>query len=202
MVSADWTQAPIPLLTSGNPLTGPYTISATPRYQTAIRDLVSLLTALRSPYAFVGTVAAAAWLGEEVSSGPLDLLATVGGDRSGHLPMMAGNRGFEVDRAEVEAAEELDLVPMTHPGDPRVRVHVLLASNALYGTMVRDCAVTQFEGEDIRVITVEDYALLLLMGDEESQGRSVAVRRRKDFDISRFNEKLISIGLGERTGAE
>jgi len=105
--------------------------------------------------------------------------------------MMANNRGFRVERSEIEQSEELDLVPLNF-GD--VRVHVLLASNALYGKMVSAGHAAQIGERAIRVAGAEDLALLLLVAeDEETAQRLMAL---PEFDRKAFNDRLTSIGLG------
>ena len=85
---------------------------------------------------FVGSVARAAWLGGLIDSGSIDVLGLMQPQQKNQVAMMANNRGFRVDRDEIEQTEELDLIPLTwidEEGD--VRVHVLVASNALYARM-------------------------------------------------------------------
>src|SRR5437764_374197 len=77
-----------------------------------------------------------AWLGGMIDSGSIDVLALMQPQQQNQVAMMANNRGFRVDRDEIEQTEELDLVPLTWPDDDEdVRVHVLVASNALYARM-------------------------------------------------------------------
>src|SRR5437016_3106072 len=105
-------------------------IHANRLYARAIEAVHELLTKLRLDFVFTGNVARAAWLGEAVESGSIDVLALMAPEQKNSVAMMASNRGFRVDRDEVTESEELDLVPMSFD---EIRVHVLVASNALYG---------------------------------------------------------------------
>ena len=144
---------------------------------------------------FVGVVASAAWLGHEADEGPVDVVALMQGTQKNQLAMMASNRGFRVEREEVEAAEELDLVPMSF-GDPEgeVRVHVLLASNALYGRMAAAGEQATIESLEVRIPRKEDLALMMIMAEDEDVVRRL--RALEGFDEGAFREKLVSIGLG------
>jgi hypothetical protein len=175
-------------------------IATTPRHGRALHATAELLAKLRLDFAFVGGVARAAWIGGEVT-GPIDVLALMTPQQKGQVAMMASNRGFRVDREEIEATEELDVVPL-HFDDPEgeVRVHVLVASNALYGRMFAGVREADFDGRTIRVVAAEDLALLLTMADDEA-----AVRRLSsvaDFDRHAYNERLASIGLAQMVIAE
>ncbi|HKO58874.1 MAG TPA: hypothetical protein VJ276_23610 [Thermoanaerobaculia bacterium] len=167
----------------------------------AIHATADLLGRLRIDAAFVGTVARSAWLGETVEAGAVDVLALMAAQQKGQLAMMASNRGYRVDKDEIDQSEELDLVPLKfvdEEGD--VRVHVLVASNALYGRLVAAARDAQFDGKTLRVPTAEDLALLLVVG-----GDADAVRRLTElpgFDRRVLREKLISIGLGQQAVAE
>ena len=108
-----------------------------------------------------------------------------------NVAMMAGNRGFQVDRDEVERTAELDLVPLAFDG---VRVHVLVASNALYARMFATARPAQCGERELRVPAAEDLALLLTMSEDEDAVRRLAAK--PDFDRALYNEKLTSIGLG------
>ena len=108
------------------------TIHATPRQAAAIAAADDLLAKQRIEHLFLGGVARAAWLGGLVDSGSIDVLALMQAQQKSNVAMMASNRGFHVDRDEVERTAELDLVPLAFDG---VRVHVLVASNALYARM-------------------------------------------------------------------
>jgi hypothetical protein len=146
---------------------------------------------------FVGSVARSAWLGGMIDGGSIDVLALMQPQQQNQVAMMANNRGFRVDRDEIEQTEELDLVPLTwldEEGD--VRVHVLVASNALYARMFANARTIDIHGREIRVPAAEDLALLLSMSDELDDVRVLAAG--DSFDRSAFNEKLVSIGLRER----
>src|SRR5207237_2521219 len=81
-------------------------------YEQAIAAVSELLTKLRLDFMFVGSVARASWLGGTVDSGSIDVVAVMQPQQKNQIAMMASNRGFTVDRDEVEKAEELDLVPL------------------------------------------------------------------------------------------
>jgi hypothetical protein len=160
----------------------------TSSYELTIREVSELLTKLRLDFMFVGNVARAAWLGGTVDRGSVDVVAVMQPQQKNQIAMMASNRGFNVDRDEVEQAEELDLVPLRF-GD--IRVHVLVATNALYATMV---AAAPRVG-DIKVASREDLALLFALNEDFD-----AVHRLADspsFDRDGYNRKLTSIGLQE-----
>lgn len=175
-------------------------IATTPRHGRALHATAELLSKLRLDFAFVGSIARAAWLGGE-AAGPIDVLALMTPQQKNQVAMMASHRGFRVDREEIEATVELDVVPLTfvdEEGD--VRVHVLVASNALYGRMFASVRDADFEGRTLRVVAPEDLALLLTMADDE-----LSVRRLSSvegFDRHAYNERLVSIGLGEMVIAE
>ncbi len=172
-------------------------LRAAPRYVRAIESAAELLTKLRIESMFVGSVARAAWLGGMIDGGSIDVLALMQPQQQNQVAMMANNRGFRVDRDEIEQTEELDLVPLTwvdEEGD--VRVHVLVASNALYARMFANARTILIHGREIRVPAAEDLALLLSMSDEFDDVRVLAAG--DSFDRSAFNEKLVSIGLRER----
>jgi len=116
-------------------------VAASPLYEGAIAAVVDLLTRQRLDFVFAGNVARAAHLGTTVDGGSIDVIATMGPQQKNQVAMMASNRGFRVEREEIEATEELDLIPMHFEG---VRVHVLVASNALYGRMVADGVVASW----------------------------------------------------------
>lgn len=176
------------------------TFSADPARRRAIEMTDDLLARLRIEHAFVGSVARAAWLGDPVE-GSVDVLAMVGSDRKAQIPMMAGNRGFELDRDAIEAADELDLVPLSvvHDGE-RVRIHVLVASNSLYARMVTGSVEAHFEELAVRVVNAEDLALLVMMSSEDGERgvRQLIDAAGADFDLTRFNDRLVSIGLQRR----
>lgn len=172
-------------------------------YLAAVAAVEDLLQRLRTDRAFVGSVAAAAWLGRTVDSGAIDVLVALTPEGRTQVPMMASNRGFTVDRDELDATEELDLIPLRFgEADELVKIHVLVASNALYGNMVRD-AVEVLCGEvTIRVITPEDLALLLTVAEDEGSKAmrdELIDRSGQSFQLDRFNHKLTSIGLAGKT---
>jgi hypothetical protein len=145
---------------------------------------------------FVGSVARAAWLGGMIDSGSIDILGLMQPQQMNQVAMMANNRGFGVDRDEIQEAEELDLIPLTWiDEDGDVRIHVLVASNALYGRMFATARTIRFYEREIRVPSAEDVALLLSMSDDRDDVRALAATDA--FDRRAFNEKLVSIGLRE-----
>jgi hypothetical protein len=171
-------------------------LRATPRHARAIEAVAELLSKLRIESMFVGSVARAAWLGGLVDSGSIDVLALMQPQQKNQVAMMANNRGFRVDSDEIEASEELDLIPLTwidEEGD--VRVHVLVASNALYARMFATSRTIELHSVEIRVPAAEDVALLLSMADDYDDVRSLAAT--SEFDRRAFNDKLVSIGLRE-----
>jgi hypothetical protein len=172
-------------------------LRATPRHARAIESTAELLSRLRIESMFVGSIARVAWLGGMIDSGSIDVLALMQPQQQNQVAMMANNRGFRVDRDEIEQTEELDLVPLTwidEEGD--VRVHVLVASNALYARMFACARTIEIHNREIRVPAAEDVALLLSMSDDDDDVRVLAAS--ESFDRSAFNEKLVSIGLRER----
>ncbi|HSN68001.1 MAG TPA: hypothetical protein VLV48_02065 [Thermoanaerobaculia bacterium] len=176
------------------------TLTGDPTRIAALGALAELFGALRMEYALVGEIALAAWLGEPVgNSGPVDLLALIQTDRSRQIPMMATSRGFTVDEDEARRGEELDLLPMTWVGGDRpVRVHVLFATNALYGRMVRDAVTASAAGATMKVVAAEDLALLLLVSELPDAAATIGRLRLElgtTFDRDGLNRKLVSIGL-------
>ncbi len=168
-------------------------IRASARYTRAIQSTAELLGKLRVESVFVGNVARAAWLDTPVERGSIDVLALMNAPQKNQLAMMASNRGYRVEREELEATVELDLVPLHFlDTDGEVRVHVLLASNALYGRMVASGAPAA--PQEIRVARAEDLALLSLLADDEEALE--ALLRLPDFDRRAFDERLVAIGLG------
>lgn len=151
---------------------------------------------LRAGFVFVGSVARSAYLGDLVDGQSVDVVAAISPEQKGQVAMMASHRGFRVDRAETEASEELDLVPLKF-ADPEgdVRIHVLVASNALYGRMVSEAVEAAFEDVTVRVPRSEDYAILLQMGSELAALEQLAAS--PEFDRASYNRKLESIGLRE-----
>lgn len=175
-------------------------ISAAPRVTRAVHATAALLERLRIEGMFVGRVAEAAWVGGRVESGPVDLVALMNAPQKNQLAVMASHRGFRVEREEIEASEELDLVPLNFvDGDGEVRVHVLLASNALYGRMVSAAVPARIEEREIRVPRAEDLALMLVLAEREEA--VLRLERLEGFDANAFRDRLISIGLGGRVAS-
>lgn len=174
-------------------------IRATARYGRAIHAIAELLGKLKMDSMFVGNVARAAWLDVEVTSGAVDVLAVMTAQQKGQIAMMAANRGFRVERDELDATEELDLVPLNWVDEEgEVRVHVLMASNALYGRMVAVGIATEIEGRTVRIPRAEDLALMLLMAEDQEAVQHLT--SLPEFDLPAFRERLASIGLGEAAG--
>jgi hypothetical protein len=174
-------------------------IRAAAAHESAIYATAELLEKLRIESMFVGSVARSAWLGVEVASGAIDVLALMNAPQKNQVAMMASNRGFRVEKHEIEQSEELDLVPLNHisaGGD--VRVHVLLASNALYGRMMNAARPAELGARAIRVASPEDLALMLLVAEDEESVRTLM--SIPGFDGRAFNERLTSIGLGAVAG--
>ena len=180
-------------------------IAASPLYERAIAAVADLLTRQRLDFVFAGNVARAAHFGTPVDGGSIDVIATMGPQQMNQVAMMASNRGFRVEREEVEATEELDLIPMHFE---EVRVHVLVASNALYGRMVAEGVVpgSRFPvpggdsgnrelatGNSIKVPRIEDFALLLQMSNDVTS--LMTLIDSPEFDRAAYNRKLTSIGL-------
>jgi len=170
-------------------------IRATPRFTHAIEAVADLLSKLRIASMFVGSVARAAWLGGLIDSGSIDVLGLMQPQQKNQVAMMAGNHGFRVDRDEIEQSEELDLIPLNWIDEDDVRVHILVASNALYARMFATARTAQLYEREIRVPSVEDTALLLSMSDDRDDVRILAASDQ--FDRRAFNQKLVSIGLRE-----
>lgn len=171
-------------------------LRASARHGRAIRATADLLTRLKLEFVFVGEVARSLWLGTAIDRGSVDVLALLSPEQKNMVAMMGSNRGFRVERDEIEQSEELDLVPLNFV-DPEgdVRVHVLVASNALYGRMV---AAGRRDGE-VAVAAAEDLALLLAMGEDRDSMKLVAL---PGFDRAAYNRRLIAIGLPELVVAE
>jgi hypothetical protein len=182
-------------------------IAASPLYERVIAAVTDLLTRQRLDFVFAGSVARAAHLGTPVDGGSIDVIATMGPQQMNQVAMMASHRGFRVEHEEVEATEELDLIPMHFE---EVRVHVLVASNALYGRMVADGVGLRPQasglGEDpeargprpetsIKVPRIEDFALLLQMSNDVTS--LMTLIESPEFDREGYNRKLTSIGLRE-----
>jgi hypothetical protein len=201
---------------------GVQTVRATPRYERAIAAVADLLARLRVDFIFVGSVARSAWLGSRMERGSLDLIALVGPEQKNQVAMMAGNRGFRVDRDEIARSEELDLVPLNFvDAEGDVRVHVLVASNALYGRMVAagvHVILSRGDGEgspsahseilrsaqdDVKIPTAEDLALLLAMAEDDESRRAVDMLiGMPEFDRAAYNRRVVSIGLPQMVVSE
>src|SRR5262245_21938550 len=174
------------------------TIRAAAAHARAIAAIDELLAKQRIEHLFVGSVARAAWLGGLVDSGSIDVLGLMQPQQKSNVAMMASHRGFGVDRDEIERTEELDLVPLTFE---KVRVHVLVASNALYARMFAAAHVGRVlnpsanpSGDlELRIPAAEDLALMMKMSEDDDAVRRLAAR--DDFDRATYNEKLASIGL-------
>jgi len=169
-----------------------HAIRANEGYGAAIDAIAELLAKLKLQSAFVGSVARSAWLGSVVDRGSIDVLALLTPEQKNQVPMMANNRGFQVDRDEIEDSEELDLIPMKFEG---IRVHVLVASNALYGRMVAGSVAAAAGEREIRVAAAEDLAILSMVGEDAAA--TDALVALPDFDRTALNRKLLSIGLGD-----
>jgi len=165
-------------------------LSATPPYAGAIRAAAELLTRLRIEHLFAGGVARAAWLGGDVARGSIDVIALLKPEQKNQVATMASNRGFDVDRGEIERSEELDLVPLAFGG---VRVHVLVASNALYGSMFASAREVTVDGMAIKVPSAEDVALLLALAEDEVGVH--ALTSSDGFDRDAYERKMNAIGL-------
>lgn len=169
-------------------------ITANSKYGRAIRAIAELLMKLRAGFLFVGSVARSAYFGETVESGSIDVLAAISPEQKNSVAMMASNRGFHVDRSETEATEELDLVPMSFgDAEGEIRVHVLVASNALYGRMVAEGVEAAFEELTVKVPRPVDYAILLQLSADDAALAKLA--RTPEFDRAAYNRKVESIGL-------
>ncbi|HEY0787871.1 MAG TPA: hypothetical protein VGE86_04445 [Thermoanaerobaculia bacterium] len=167
----------------------------------AAEAAAELFRELGAGCALVGDLAMRAWLGEDVpAAGTVDVLGMVQTERSRQISKIAPGHGFVIDAAEAERAEELDLMPMAWTaGERPVRVHVLFASNALYGRMVRDAVPVATRSAPLKVIGAEDLALLMLVSDAPEAPSTIAklrLRLGEAFDLGGLNRKLVSIGLG------
>ncbi|HEX9162250.1 MAG TPA: hypothetical protein VF980_11135 [Thermoanaerobaculia bacterium] len=179
-------------------------VHASPRYERAISAVAELLSRLRLDFVFVGSVARAAWLGSRVERGSLDVIALMSAEQKNQVAMMGSNRGFRVDRSEIEQSEELDLVPLNFvDAEGDVRIHVLVASNALYGRMVPNGVAAEAGGATLKIAAAEDIALLLALGEDEESHRAVEMLiRLPGFDRIAYNRRLVSIGLPQLVVAE
>lgn len=168
-----------------------------PRTARALAAVHDLLGRLRIEFVFVGAIARAAWLGGDAGPGPIDVVALMKDEQKNQLAMMASHRGFRVEREELAATEELDLIPI-HFADPEgeVRVHVLLASNALYGRIVAAGREVAWDERTLRVAAPEHLALLLAMADDPGSRREREMLiRLPEFDRAAHNRMLSTIGL-------
>lgn len=168
-----------------------HAIRASARYSRAIHAIAELLEKLKIDSMFVGGVARSAWMDVEMDSGAVDVLALMTAPQRNQLAMMASHRGFRVEREEIEQAEELDLVPLNFDD---IRVHVLLASNALYGRMVAAAQPSAIDDRAVKIPRAEDLALMLLMADDQEAMQHLT--SLPEFDLAAFRERLTSIGLG------
>lgn len=165
----------------------------------AVRATEELLTKLQISHAFVGEVALAAWLERPARSASVDVLALVTPDRSRQVPMMASNRGFLVDETELEETRELDLIPLRFAHDAgSPRIHVLMATNALYSRMLNRTSTAELEDDAIPVVHPEDLGLMLAMQGADDTLAALVQSASETFDRRRFNETLVSIGLPAR----
>lgn len=171
-------------------------VRANERHTRAALAVADLLSRLRLTFTFVGSVAGSAWLGTPVESGSIDVLTLMSPEQKNQVAMMGSNRGFRVDRAQIEQSEELDLVPLNFED---IRVHVLVASNALYARIVNGSVETELGGQKVRVAAAEDLALLLSLGEDPA---AEALIRLPEFDRRAYNERLISIGLPQLVVSE
>ncbi|MEA2570866.1 MAG: hypothetical protein QOI24_2867 [Acidobacteriota bacterium] len=171
-------------------------IRASAHYARAIEAVAELLGKLRLDFAFVGAAARSAWLGGIADAGSIDVLAVMGPQQKSQVAMMGANRGFRVERDELERTEELDLIPLWF-SDPEgeLRVHVLVASNALYGRLVAAGVQAEFRDRTVKVPAAEDLALLLAISGDDA-GVS-ALTELPEFNRGAYNDKLMSIGLAE-----
>jgi hypothetical protein len=169
----------------------PGPIRAVPVHAEAIRAVADLLEALKLQSAFVGSVARAGWLGEPVESGSIDVLAILAPERMRQVPTMASHRGFRVDPQQVERGEELDLIPLSYKG---VRIHVLMATNALYGRMIAPAVEARLDESSVRIVAAEDLALLLLVADDQTNLDRL-LHTLPELDVESLNRKLAAIGL-------
>ena len=174
------------------------TLHLPPEHRRAAAILDELMEQVKIDYAFVGSIALNAWLDVPVA-GSLDLLALISPERGSQLPMAATHRGFRVDREEIEAVRELDLLPMHFEGEQEIRVNVLMATNALYSNMIaRRREVSINDDRTVWIIAPSDLALLLRVAENEtaeSQFSSLLDRWADELDVDGFNRNLRSIGL-------
>lgn len=179
-------------------------VRASARHGRAIDAVSDLLARLRIDFIFVGSAARSSWLGSQVEQGSIDVIAVMKPEQKNQVAMMGSNRGFRVERDEIEQSEELDLVPLNFV-DPEgdVRVHVLLASNALYGRMVSAGVSAPFGERTLRIASAEDLALLMAVAEDPQSLRDrEMIIRVPAFDRAAYNQRLVSIGLSQLAVAE
>ena len=177
-----------------------HAIRAAARYSRAIHAIAELLEKLKIDAMFVGSVARSAWLDVEMDSGAVDILALMNAPQRNQVAMMASHRGFRVEREEIEQAEELDLIPLNFvDAEGDIRVHVLLASNALYGRMVAAAQPSSIDDRAVRIPRAEDLALMLLMAEDQEAVQHLT--SLPEFDLGAFRARLASIGLGGEAAA-
>lgn len=177
-------------------------LSAAPAWAAAIAAIDDLLSRLKLDHAFVGEAAITAWLGHRLERGSIDVLTLITPQQKNQVAMMASNRGFEVDREAVEAADELDLIPLRFRADEQlIRIHVLVASNALYGWMVKRAVPARIGEREMRVAASEDVVLMLLVSDAPLAAQKVSdvvAAAGERFHREQLNEQLVSIGLPQK----
>lgn len=158
----------------------------------------ALLRQVEAPYAFVGDVALNAWLDRPHNGHTVDVV-TLLGDRPTSLLAAAGEAGLTFDEREIARCEELDLIPLRFDGrSDSVRIHLLLATNALYGRMIQSAVEGEVEGTWVRVVSAEDLALLLSISGTEESARSLeelTTAPGVNFDHERFRRMLTMIGI-------
>jgi len=185
-------------ISPGGPAVSEPTLHLPPEHRRAAAILDELMEQVKIDYAFVGSIALNAWLDVPVA-GSLDLLALISPERGSQLPMMATQRGFRVDREEMEAVKELDLLPMHFEGEQEIRVNVLMATNALYSNMIaRRREVSINDDRTVWIIAPADLALLLRVAEDETsagQFTNLLERQASEVDVEKFNRNLRSIGL-------
>lgn len=177
-------------------------IEASPPYVQAISSLASLFGRLEIGAAFVGEVALCAWLGRPLASGSIDVLVLIAADGGRDFLREAEAEGFRSDAEEIDAARELDLIPLHFDSSSgSLRIHLLMASNALYARMIRNAVEVRCSEWYVDVVAAEELALLLTMTDDERSARlreELLEVTETRFDRQGFNDRLVSIGLGGR----
>jgi hypothetical protein len=162
----------------------------------AVAAVWDFLSSLGLGSAFVGRIAMAGWTGGRVSEGTVDVLTLLTPERSAQIPQNAAAFGFGFDREALEATAELDLIPLDFAhGASSVRVHLLMATNALYGRMIRDARDAIVGRTSAKIVAAEDLAFLLTMADDDAARDRVIEAAGGEFDTGRFNARLVAIGL-------